>query len=286
MLPQDIQDSLHQELNLAVHNTHSLTGGCIHQAAQLQTDQGTFFLKWNQLQQAHNLRVEAQGLSLLADTNTFHIPEIILQGESATHCYLLLEFISSAPRAANYWDYFGRTLAELHLHTQSYYGLPYDNYIGALPQVNTPSDHWVSFFRDKRLRPMIKRAKDKSLLPMSVAKAFDELFIKLPELLPSEKPSCLHGDLWGGNIIVNPNGLPTLIDPAVYYGYREIELAFMTLFDRQPSRFYESYQEIYPLHPGWIDRMALYNLYPLLVHLNLFGAGYLNSIQNTLKHYV
>ncbi|MEM7513105.1 MAG: fructosamine kinase family protein [Bacteroidota bacterium] len=286
MLPAAIKNSLLHEAGLSIKEVHSLTGGCIHQAAHLKTSQGGFFIKWNSLQQAHNLAVEAKGLQLLRSTQTFRIPEVILQKNTEQHCFLLLTYIQPGRLDNNYWTYFGRTLAKLHLHSSPNFGLGYDNYIGALPQDNSQSSDWISFFRERRLQPMVEMARKKGLMPSTVSGKFDNLYQNLSSLLPEESPACIHGDLWGGNILCGAEGLPVLIDPSVHYAHREIELAFMTMFDRIPAQFYEAYEEVFPLKKGYKERFRLYNLYPLLVHLNLFGAGYLNSIQISLKHYV
>ena len=286
MLPADVQHSLLQEAGLKIKEAYSLSGGCIHQAAHLKTSKGDFFIKWNSLQQAHNLAVEAKGLQLLRSTQTFRIPEVILQKNTEHNCYLLLTYIQPGNPQKNYWTYFGKTLALLHQNSRPRFGLEYDNYIGALPQENSQSSDWISFFRERRLRPMVEMARKKGLMPATLSGKFDNLYKNLSSLIPEESPSCVHGDLWGGNILCGTDGLPVLIDPSVHYAHREIELAFMTMFDRIPKQFYEAYEEIFPLKRGYKERFGLYNLYPLLVHLNLFGAGYLNSIQISLKHYV
>ncbi|MEM7659817.1 MAG: fructosamine kinase family protein, partial [Bacteroidota bacterium] len=129
-------------------------------------------------------------------------------------------------------------------------------------------------------------ARSKGLVDKQDLQRFDQLYRRLPDLIESEPPALLHGDLWGGNLMTDLSGSPVLIDPAVYYGHREVELAFMTLFDRQPPAFYEAYEEVYPLASDWESRIQLYLLYPLLAHVNLFGTGYVGSLRSALQPYV
>ena len=132
---------------------------------------------------------------------------------------------------------------------------------------------------------MVRMARNKGVMPATLSGKFDKLYQNLSSLLPTEQPACVHGDLWGGNILTGREGLPVLVDPSVHYAHREIELAFMTMFDHIPEQFYDAYEEVFPLTEGYKERFGLYNLYPLLVHVNLFGSSYLSGINNTLKRY-
>ena len=285
-IPSNIVESISKELELNIRNASPLGGGCIHHANRIETQKGTFFLKYNHLREAHNFEVESQGLQLLAETQTLHVPKVIGRGSTDSHTWLALEFIDSASRSANYWQDFGRKLALLHRYSSETFGLDYDNYIGALPQQNNKHKNWINFFIQERIQPMLDMAISKRAFGSDIQHSFDKLFQRLPDIFPEETPALLHGDLWGGNIVTNQHGEAAIIDPAVYFGHREIELAFMTLFDRQPQEFYDAYEEVKPLSPGWWDRLDLYNLYPLLVHVNLFGGGYASSVKQILQQYV
>src|SRR5690606_6795024 len=154
-------------------------------------------------------------------------------------------------------------------------------------QDNTPAGDWTEFFRERRLLPQVERAIENGRAPAALAQGFDRLFDRLPELVgPAEPPARLHGDLWGGNLHVDERGLPCLIDPAVYGGHREMDLAMMRLFGGFSERVFAAYDEAYPLSPGAKDRVTLYQLYPLLVHVNHFGGSYLASVQQALARYV
>jgi fructosamine-3-kinase len=146
-----------------------------------------------------------------------------------------------------------------------------------LLQSNEYTANWIDFFIEKRLKAQAGLAFYNGEIPRSLYDKFNDLYNKLPELLPSEKPALLHGDLWSGNVIVGSNGHVSLIDPAVYYGNREAEIAFTKLFGGFSSAFYDAYNEAFPLEKGFEERIDIYNLYPLLVHVNLFGSGYING---------
>lgn len=282
-IPLEIQEKLHYKYNWEITATRPISGGCIHNGIQLQTTHGDFFLKYNHLSSLNNFQAEEKGLTLLAKTKELYIPEILESGATENYAYLGMEFIASGKRAPDYWEDFGRRLARLHKQTQASFGLDHDNFIGALPQSNTQHANWIDFFIQERINPMVEMAIRKGTFEAKIRDDFEKLFIKLPQLFPLETPALLHGDLWGGNILSDKKGKVWLIDPAVYYGHREMELAFMTLFDSQPAEFYQAYQEVYPLSTGFASRFAIYNLYPLLVHVNLFGGSYISAVKHGLK---
>lgn len=184
-----------------------------------------------------------------------------------------------------FWIEFGHLLADLHKRSADHFGFEYNNFIGRLHQKNGQHKDWVDFFRKERLIPQIEMAYDAHHIDSKVQGQFEILFTKLNTLVPPEAPSLVHGDLWSGNFLVSSDSRPVLIDPATHYGHRETELAFTHLFGGFDQLFYKSYQECYPLSPGFEERIEIHNLYPLLVHLNLFGAAYLSGIRNTLNKF-
>lgn len=260
-----------------------LSGGCINHAAKIITAKGAFFIKWNSSKWQKMFLRESEGLNLLQKNKTTDIPEIHGNGVIDDKSYLLLENIESKSAASLFWEQFGQKLSELHKITNRFYGLEYNNYIGTLEQNNIICDSWVPFFIENRLDAQIELAYEKDLVTTSFLKKFKNIYHKLPEILPEEQPSLLHGDLWSGNFISGKDGKPYLIDPAVYYGNREAEIAFTKLFGGFSPLFYDSYHESFPLQPNFEERVEIYNLYYLLVHVNLFGTSYLSSVISTVN---
>lgn len=261
-------------------------GGCINHGGKLKIGTDDCFLKWNDDAKYPGMfEAEARGLRLLYEADAIRIPRVIGTGRRVPWQFIIMEFISGANRARNFWDLLGRQLASLHRTTRQSYGLDHDNYIGSLRQLNTPRDSWVEFFINQRLQVQLKLAADTRRIGPSVLKRFEQLYTRLPGILVDEPPSLLHGDLWGGNLIVDEKGEPVLIDPAVYYGNREIDLAMTTLFGGFDERFYAAYNEAFATASGLAERLDIYNLYPLLVHVNLFGEGYLGQVDAILRAY-
>ena len=262
--------------------TESVSGGCIHQTLLLRATKGDCFLKWSEEVSAYEMFYsEADGLRRLERAGLL-TPEVLALGRYEEKAYLLLRYIDAQPAAAHYWEVLAKQLAQLHNQTAAHFGLETDNFIGALPQKNVQKNCWRTFFLEQRLRPLVSSPP----LSVSLLKAFDHLYLRLPQLLPKEKPALLHGDLWSGNLHRDSAGLPCWIDPAVYYGAKEMELALPVLFGGFSERFYIAYEEAAPLQPGWQERVEIYTLYPLLVHVHLFGPQYLRSIEQRLAHFL
>ncbi len=260
-----------------------IAAGNINQAIYLNTEKGEFLLKTNHQDFTDLFKREKEGLDLLRSNCQLLVPQAIAEGRLEDRNFLLMEWIKSGKTVSEYSQVLGEGLAELHMATQSHFGLEVDNYISILPQSNEMRSDWVSFFIEKRLEPMLQRALYEGLVDERFVARFREIYPKLNGYFPNEKPSLLHGDLWAGNVITGPKGLPAIIDPAVYYGHREMDLAFSKLFGGFDHRFYQTYHSIFPLEPGFEERVDVYNLYPLLVHVNLFGRGYLSGVERTVK---
>jgi protein-ribulosamine 3-kinase len=271
---------------VAVKSIKEVGGGCINDAYKILSTAGTFFVKCNSIAVPSDLfEKEKRGLLLLGKASDVKVPEVIGDGGIGNVIYLILEYIESAPPQSDYWENLGFALAGLHKNTNTRFGLEYNNYIGSLPQSNDPSESWVEFFIENRLKPQLKIANEQGKAGRLIF-LFDKLFKKLPQLLPQGIPSLLHGDLWSGNVLVDEKGAACLIDPAVHYGHREAEISFTHLFGGFEQKFYEGYNESFPLEPAFEERIELYNLYPLMVHVNLFGGSYINSVENSLKKFI
>jgi protein-ribulosamine 3-kinase len=286
-VPQPIQRTIKAILNVELKTFSFTGGGCINHGGELETSQDTYFLKWNDQKKFPNMfSVETRGLQLLRDSKTVFIPHVILAEHAGDYQFILLEFVNPSSKSKKFWTILGEQLSQLHKIQSTTFGLDHDNYIGSLPQHNSPQNDWVSFFVHQRLGAQIKIAVDKKLLDNTTIDRFDKLIAKLPSLLPECQPSLLHGDLWSGNVITSAEGFPCLIDPAVYFGHREIEVAFTKLFGGFPMEFYKAYDSCYPLEEKFETRIDLYNLYPLLVHANLFGGGYVSQVISVLRRFV
>ena len=261
-------------------------GGSINLCYRLETHEGTFFVKINSASRFPKMfEKEALGLEVLSTAGEIPVPEVLGIWESKKEAFLVLKYIRSGTPGTNFWEDFGKSMARLHRHSQSTFGLSHDNYIGSLYQSNKEHNSWNEFFTEERLNPLARIAFDNGRMEMEDLKAFESFEKKLPDIFPIELPALLHGDLWSGNFMVNENGNAVIIDPAVYYGHREMDLGMSQLFGGFHSRFYEAYHETYPLQPGWQERLDYCNLYPLLVHLNLFGGSYLGEIRSVLRKF-
>jgi fructosamine-3-kinase len=270
-----------------VLDTTFTSGGCINNTLKLKTAQGDFFLKWQSGIPEDMFQKEAQGLKILAEAKAIKIPEVISYGKLDGKYYLLMEHIESASPESRYWKNFGTALAEMHLSNSSdKYGLDHDNYIGKLPQPNDFNNSWIEFFIEQRLEFQLKLAVQNRLVDSRFVNRYRSFYEKLPNLLPIDQPALLHGDMWSGNVMVGPDGKVCLIDPAVYFGHREIELAFTQMFGGFDNVFYSAYHEVYPLQPGFADRVSIYNIYPHMVHVNLFGTSYLSGVESVLRRYL
>jgi protein-ribulosamine 3-kinase len=293
LLTASFQRYLEQELfrvtrkKVHVRRITPVSGGSINSAGKIETTGGVFFLKTNDAFQFPGMfEKEKKGLALLRNTKAIHIPEVILQDDFEASSFLLIKFVESKSQKPDFWELFGKRLAELHRHTDRAFGLDEDNYIGSLVQSNRQHGNWIDFFITERIEPQLKKALNSGTLNANDSKFINELFKKLDAIFPSEQPSLLHGDLWNGNYLVDEIGEPALIDPAVYYGHREMDLAMTHLFGGFEPAFYTSYDETYPLAPGFDERKDLYNLYPLLVHVNLFGSQYVNQVRAVVKKFL
>jgi fructosamine-3-kinase len=193
--------------------------------------------------------------------------------------------LSPSGRGESYWPDLGRQLAALHQHTHTKYGFAHDNYIGSTPQPNPWMEDGFAFFAEQRLWYMTELGRERNLMAVADAQKVEKLISLLPDLVPAQPASLIHGDLWSGNITSDAKGNPANIDPATHYGWAEAELAMMTLFGSFPEDFIRSYLEIRPLEPGFRARFSIYNLYHLLNHLNIFGRSYLGQVQSILRKY-
>jgi fructosamine-3-kinase len=295
-LPESVQRAAESALeartgkSVRILSASALGGGCINPSARVETEDGeTFFLKWNPSSASDMFEAEADGLRAMATPRSLTIPEVLGWGGSGTSAnpgWLLMEFIPQGRPGPDYGQRLGEGLGALHSSGRmdplskepSSFGWHRDNFIGSLPQANAPDPGWTSFWRDARLEPQFRLARDGGHFSGGRSRILDDLLDRLDSIMggaDSNGPALLHGDLWSGNFYPGPTGDPVLIDPAAYRGVGEVDLAMMELFGSFPAGFPEAYEEV----RGWAPeydafRRDLYQLYYLLVHVNLFGSSY------------
>ncbi len=294
VLPADLRAALEAAVG-PLEAVTSIGGSFGARLLRVVAGGAAYALKWAPGgQPAAMVRAEAHGLRALAATGAVRVPTVVVAPPDGPPpddggpqpAALLTEWLdgggSRADQAA-----LGEALAALHRHSAPAFGLERDNFIGGSPQPNGWIASWPAFFRERRLLPQIALAAAAGLLPAARRRALDRLVGRLDDLLDAPGPPALiHGDLWAGNVVAAPGGVPALIDPAISFSHREAELAFTELFGGFSSRFYAAYNAAWPLDPGYADRRDLLNLYHLLNHLNLFGEGYGPQVDQTLRRYV
>jgi protein-ribulosamine 3-kinase len=278
-----LRATLERTLGHPVTRAAGLGGGSINDAYEVTLGNGSrIFVKTHRNPPAGMFEAEARGLRWLAKASAIRVPGVVAVSD-ARPAFLALELLSPARRRSDFDEQLGRSLAALHAFGALSFGLDHDNFIGRLAQSNTPDDDWPSFYWGSRLEPQLRLATDRGLIDAQTRSRFAALSIALPELVgPEEPPSRLHGDLWAGNLHVDELGAPCVIDPAVYGGHREVDLAMMRLFGGFGPRVFAAYEEVFPLAEGAPSRVPLYQLYPLLVHVNLFGGSYVGSVKQAL----
>lgn len=292
MVPEIIKSKIIEILTfqfkreVRIFSVQSVAGGDINTAAKITSSEGNFFVKWNDGRKFPAMFYkESLGLKILNESQSIKIPKVICEAKAENYEFLVLEFINEASADSKCWIKFGESLAKLHKNTAKDFGLDHDNYIGSLKQSNKKHKDWISFFIEERIQPQLALAFDSQLTDRAILRAFERLFTKLNEIIPKEIPALLHGDLWSGNFMFTSQGDPCLIDPAVYYGHREMDIAMTKLFGGFAPEFYEAYNEASPLDKDWEKRLDIYNLYPLLVHVNLFGGAYVSQVFSILRRF-
>ena len=285
----DLQSRIEKKFAEPIKSTVAVSGGCIANSCKLQFSSGRkFFLKQSGGGSSSSFASEARGLEELRKSGVVRVPEVVDKGPD----FLLLEWIEVGKNSTDSsMEELGRQLAELHSFRGEKFGFVEDNYLGDSPQSNLTStagkDNWAIFFAGNRLHFQAELAEQKGYATQEIRNLLDVLIEKIPDLLSGteEKPSLLHGDLWCGNYLIDVDGRPWLIDPAVYYGHREADLAMTSLFGGFTKTFYSAYESAFPLVPGYPEREPLYQLYHLMNHLNLFGTGYYGQVLSILKRY-
>lgn len=266
-----------------------VAGGCIHDARLVELADGRrLFVKSDSGVPDDLFAREAEGLAALAAPGVLRVPRDPLPGRAGGTLFLVMEAISAGRPGPGFFAGFGRRLAALHRATAGRrFGFAHDNYLGGTPQPNPWSDDGAAFFRDQRLGHQLRLARRRGRSDPELDRLGDRLLDRLHRWLdlPGEPACLLHGDLWSGNFLADDAGAPALVDPAAHYGHREADLAMTRLFGGFSPAFHAAYDEAWPLAAGHPERLPLYQLYHLLNHLNLFGAGYRAQCLAILRRY-
>ncbi|WP_134088252.1 fructosamine kinase family protein [Olivibacter sp. XZL3] len=268
-------------------NMLPVSGGDMHKSYRIHGSVESFFIKMNDADALPNIFVfEREGLKLLKKVGHAVVPDLLVAGQFNSDAFLLMSWIEEGENSVAAQANLGRMLASVHKNTNDFYGLEYDNYIGTLPQYNQPRASWSDFFIEERLKKQLTHGESVGVIDTSLRRKFERLFDLIPSLFPIEPPALLHGDLWKGNYMISREGIPFLIDPAVYYGHREMDLALTQLFGGFDEAFYDAYQEVFPLEKNWKKRTDLWNLYILLFHANVFGGSYLKQVIQIVNKFI
>ncbi len=286
-MTSDLRDAVATSVGHPVAEVREIAGGDINRAFRVRLATGTdVFVKHRHNAAPGTYAAEAHGLSWLAAVGALRVPQVVSVRDAPPRL-LVLEWIEQGSPSATHDDALGQGLARLHQSAAPSFGLDRPNLLATLPHDNEPTGTWAEFWATRRLEPLVRRAIDAGLLASATLPRWQILFGRMADLSgPHEPPSRLHGDLWGGNAIADAMGAPVLIDPAVYGGHREVDLAMMSLFGGFSERVFSAYEEVSPLSDGHRDRVPLYQLVPLLVHLILFGGGYRADVERALARYV
>ncbi|MGB5693940.1 MAG: fructosamine kinase family protein [Flavobacteriaceae bacterium] len=280
------QTSLESLMGAQIQKVVSVSGGDIAQSYLIYTSSDRLFCKYLRNPQAfHMFQCEREGLKAIRDTGTIKAPEVYYCEKAEAGAVLLMEYIESRRPSSSDMYSFGTQLALMHKEAASEFGWVSDNYIGSLKQPNNRHHNWINFYVEQRLEPQLEMARAKGLLSEKELPSNGVMKSTLKEITSDIEPSLLHGDLWSGNYLISTDGVPCLIDPAVYYGHSEVDIAMSRLFGGFQDSFYKAYENVLPSQGPVDDRIKVYQLYYLLVHLNLFGSSYYSGVKAILKSY-
>ncbi|GLR16895.1 fructosamine kinase family protein [Portibacter lacus] len=278
---------LSKEIGETVMEVSTVSGGDISEAYLLKSTHGSYFCKVNAEALGLDLfKCEQEGLDAISELACLKTPSVISSGKYESSAFLLMEYIEEGEKSTSSMAKLGRSLAEMHMkNAEPKFGWKRDNYIGSLVQKNSWKEDWISFFVEERLEVQLRLAIDNQYLERKVLPSITQLKAFCNDHFPTVKPGLLHGDLWSGNYLISRNGDPYLIDPAVYYGHFEVDLAMTELFGGFDGQFYSAYYEHNPRIPEYVVRRDLYQLYYYLVHLNIFGRSYFTPVMKTIRKY-
>ncbi len=279
----ELKQKIEKIIDRKVIRSRPLAGGMISQVVRLDLDnRDSVVAKLGG--SSHDLAIEAYMLDYLRQHSSLPVPRVL----HAEANLLLIEFIDGTPELdAGSQAHLGKLLAECHQIKGAAYGLERDTLIGPIHQPNPQSASWIEFFREQRLLYMTEIARQSGNLPPALDRRLQQFAERLDHyLVEPDAPVLIHGDMWRTNVIVRQSRVVGIIDPALYYAHHEMELAYMTLFDSVGADFFASYRQILPLDTAFFElRQYIYHLYPLLVHLTIFGSKYIQPLDSVLRRF-
>lgn len=251
----------------------------------LEAEPISYFVKTNVGKPKDFFEKEADGLHMLsiAVRRKLLVPRPLFWGELDETQFLVMEYIPMIGPSVGFFEQLGTGMAHLHQSTNHFFGLQEDNYVGPDNQVNGKYENWNTFYTKARVLPQMQKAFDNQSITSEDVKKIENICFQLPNLLPQEKPALLHGDFWLGNASATKEGIPTIFDPSVYYGFREIDIAMSQLMGGFEEIFYSAYNAAYPLAKGWQQRIGINQLYSLLVLINNYSKDYYEKLKNVIK---
>ncbi|RPF55443.1 fructosamine kinase family protein [Aquisalibacillus elongatus] len=263
-----------------------VSGGSINDSFYVQTEQHEYFIKSHTNPPENFFKLEKEGLEYIKSTKSIQVPEVYSYSDEIGKAYLALEWIDGSPQSSTQLE-LGRNIAKMHQAMGEGHGYHEPTYIGIIIQSNQMYRDWVDYYRECRLKRQLQIGVDEQHITGKRRERLERVITDLEKWIPQDiKPSYLHGDLWAGNWICDANGTPYVIDPSFLFGDRHLDLAFTELFGGFSEDFYKAYEQEYPIDHYYDDVKALYQLYYLLVHLNIFGEAYSGSVDRVLKYYV
>ena len=280
-------ETILDHLNFRIDRYEGVHGGDINESFCVYSGNEKLFLKLNDGKLYPGMfEKEASGLNALAAAMpALVVPGVITNGIAGQYQYLVLQWIEKGTPKKDFWEIFGRSLAQMHLQEREYFGLNEDNYIGSLPQHNTKHAQWHTFYSECRILPLAKTLFNNGAFSKDDLAASESFCKRTQQWFPTEPPALLHGDLWGGNYMISSDGSAAVFDPAIYYGHREMDIGMTKLFGGFDQKFYDAYGEAYPMERNWRQRLPLTQLYPLMVHAVLFGGHYVNNVREIIRQF-
>jgi len=280
-----VRERIEAAVGQPIQQIRPLHGGMVAEVAEAQLDDGSLVVFKLDSTGTQRLDIEGHMLKYLKEHSQLPVPDVLYSSADL----LILSHITGRSQFTQVTErHAAELLASLHNQTQDAYGLAFDTLIGKLHQPNMENPQWIAFFRDMRLLHMARAAYDAHEIDQSTMVQIDQLASKLDDfLIEPSAPSLIHGDIWTTNVLADGDTITGFVDPAIYYGHSEMELAYIAWTGTFSKAFFNHYHQLRPIEDGFFEiRMAIYNLYPTLVHVRHFGGPYESMAKQTLRRFL